>query len=172
MRVILDTEQRQHRPGVGIGRCPLDRQLEAVPRGGELLDGHPIEVAEAAQHGLVGTQILRRAAAYGLTHAARQNPVHVRDRRNDPRNQVVLKLEDGLRAEGALVALGPEMGAGDRVHELDREAQLRSGLTNAAFHHVASTELLTDGADIARLTRILRGHPGRSLGGTRTATDR
>ena len=47
-----------------------------------------------------------------------------RDRRDDPRNQLVLKLENRFRAEGALIVLGPEMRAGYRVHELHRETQL------------------------------------------------
>ena len=146
--VVLDAQQRQHRPGIGIGRRLPHRQFQAGPRSGELLGGDPLQVAEAAQHGLVGAQLLGGAAAHGLAHAPGQNSVHVGDRRNDPRNQVVLQLEDRLRAEGAFVVLGPEMSAGDRVHELHREAQLRSRLPKASLHHVARAELLAGGTDV------------------------
>ena len=92
-----------------------------------------------------------------------------RDRRDDPRNQLVLELEDGLRAEGALVGLGPEMGAGHRVHELHREAQLRSRLPQAAFHHVARAELLAGGAHVDRLVRVARRRAARDHAQVREA---
>ncbi len=49
--------------------------------------------------------------------------MHIADGRHDPGNQLVLELEYGFRAEGALIVFGPEMRAGDRIHELHGDAQ-------------------------------------------------
>ena len=75
--------------------------------------------------------------------------MHVGDRRDDPRNQLVLQLENRFRAESALVVLGPEMSAGHRIHELHRDAQPRSRLAEAALHHIARAQLFADGSHIA-----------------------
>ena len=49
------------------------------------------------------------------------------------------KMVSGL--EGAFVGLRPQMGAGFASTSC-RHPQLRAGLTQAAFHHVAGAELL------------------------------
>ena len=51
--------------------------LEAGPSRGKFLGGDPREVAKAAQHRLVRTQLLGRAAAHSVAHAPGQNPVHI-----------------------------------------------------------------------------------------------
>lgn len=61
-------------------------------------------------------------AAQRLAHGMRQNALQVGDRSNDPGHQVILQLERRFRAERAIVGLGPEVGAGGRVDELDRDA--------------------------------------------------
>ena len=140
--VLLGAEQRQHRPGVGIPRRLDDGQLQARPRRGEFLGRDALEVAEAAQHGFVRAQLLGRAAAQLPAHAPGQHPVHVGHRRDDPRHQVVLQLEQRVRAERAFVGLGPQVGPGRHVDELDRDAQLRPRLPQAPLHHVAGADRL------------------------------
>ena len=53
------------------------------------------------------------------------------------------------------------MSAGDRVHELHGEAQLRSRLPQIAFHHVASAQFLARSADIDRLVHVTRRRAAR-----------
>jgi hypothetical protein len=66
--------------------------------------------------------------------------VHVGNRRNDPRNEVVLQLENRLRTEIAFVVFRPQMSAGRGIDELHGEAQFRPGLAKAALHHVPRAE--------------------------------
>ncbi len=83
-----------------------------------------------------------------VRHGAGQNALCVGNSGNDARNEIVLQLEESIRAERALVILGPKMGARDAIHKLDGQAQLRTCLAQAAFHHVARAEFVAGGANI------------------------
>ena len=159
--VVLDVQEREHGPGVGISRCLSHRHFQCRLCGGKIFRSDPLEIAETTQHSLVGTQLLGIAAAHSLTHAPWQHPVHIRNRRDNPRNQLVLQLENRLRTKVAFIVLSPEMSAVRRVDELNCQAQLCSRLSQAALHHVASAEILADGPHVPRLARMLRGRaPG------------
>ena len=112
LSVLVGAQDRKHGPGLGVSRRFSHRRFQTRSRRGKLFYGGELEVTEAAQDGFVGAQLLGRAAANSFTHAPGQDAVHVGDRRDDPRNQLVLELENGFRAERALVVLGPEMRAG------------------------------------------------------------
>ena len=86
-----------------------------------------------------------------------QSAVLISDCRNDPRNQIVLQLENSLRTKTAFIVLGPQMSAGRCVYELDREAQLRPRLSQAAFHQVACAERLANRLHLTRITVIVQG---------------
>ena len=82
---------------------------------------------------------------------ARQDPVMSAtvETMRGTRSSCSAKISSG--SEGAVVGLGPQMGAGTRVDELHRDAQRRSRLAQAPLHHVAGAELLADGAHVGRL---------------------
>jgi len=78
----------------------------------------------------------------------RQNAVGVGDGGDDPGDHVIQQREYLIRAKGTIISLGPEMGAGVRVHELHGDAQCGPRLSKTAFHHVACAEFLADSADV------------------------
>src|SRR5262245_36749425 len=98
-----------------------------------LISSDALPVAEGAQHGLVRCVLRGTSAAEGFAHAVHERAVLVRDGGNDARNQVVLELENRVLVESALVVLGPEMGAGNRIHELHRQAQFGARLPDATL---------------------------------------
>src|SRR6266576_3636247 len=103
-----------------------------------------------------------------------QSAVLISDRRNDPRNQIVLQLENSLRTKTAFIVLGPQMSAGRCIHELDREAQLRPRLSQAAFHHVACAERLANSLNLTRITVIVQSRiacDDAEVGETRQPSD-
>ena len=112
---------------------------------------------EAPEDGLVGSQRVGTLAPERLAHAVRQDAVRVGDRRDDPGNEIVLEREDLVRVERPVVGLGPEVRAGNRVDQLDRDPQRRAGLTQTPVQDVARAERLADGADVRRLARVARG---------------
>ena len=63
-----------------------------------LLRGHALPVAERAQHSLMRGVLTGASGAQRLAHAMHQRAILIRDRRYNPRNQVVLQLENCLRA--------------------------------------------------------------------------
>src|SRR5208337_5056013 len=113
-----------------------------------------LEVREAAEHCLVRAQLAGIPAADSFTHGVRKNTVCVGDSGDDSRDDVILELENRFRAKGTIGGLGPEMGAGTRVDELHRDAQLASCLAKAALHHVARAEFLAGGTYVDRLTGV------------------
>src|SRR5450432_1146848 len=86
----------------------------------------------------------------------RQNPVGVSDSRDNARDELVLELKDCFGIESAFVILGPEMSAGNRVHELHCETQFCSGLPQASFHDKACTEFLAGVTNIDCLIGVPR----------------
>ena len=97
------------------------------------------------------------SAAQRLAHAVHQRAVLIRDRRNNPRNQIVLQLENRFRTETAFIVLSPQMSARSRINELYRDTQLRSRLPQAAFHHVARAQFCARGTHASRCGA--RDHP-------------
>ena len=172
--VLVPVHHRQRGPAAGlIGRI-LNGPLQSVSRLRMLFGSGAFEVPEVAQHRLVRAQLIRALLSQHLADAVRQNAGAVGDGGDDPRHEVVLQLEDGVRAEGALVVLGPEMSAGDGVHELHGEAQLRSRLPQVAFHHVARAQFPARGADVDRLIHVTRRRAARDhpeVGEARQAGD-
>src|ERR1700691_4767983 len=106
-----------------MARRLLDGPFQAGPRRGVLIGGEALVVADAAQNCLVRGQLVGALAPKSFAHASRQNTIPVGDRGDNPRNNLVLKLESRFRFEGAVVSLGPEMGSGVRVYKLHRNAQ-------------------------------------------------
>ena len=101
------------------------------------------EVREPAKQCLVRTQLVGALAAEGFTHVVRQNTVGVGDRGDDPRDDFVLQIENRFRREGAIIGLGPEMGAGAGIDELYSNAQPGPRLAKqAALYHVARPQFL------------------------------
>ena len=59
-----------------------------------LFRGDALPVTEGAQHRLMRGVLTGASAAQRLAHAMHQRAVLIGDRRNNPRNQVVLKLKN------------------------------------------------------------------------------
>ena len=76
---------------------------------------------------------------------------------DDAGDEVVLQLEDRVRVEGPVVGLRPEVGAGRRVDQLHRDAQLPGRLPEASLHHVARADLAADRPHVGRAARVARG---------------
>jgi|SRR5450755_1498053 len=69
LRVVLDAQQRQHGPGIAGSRRLAYRRFQCGARSGEIFAGEPLEVAETAQHRLVGAELSGISAAHNLAHA-------------------------------------------------------------------------------------------------------
>ena len=162
--VLFTADHRQHHPGICVLRRLLDGPFQALPDHGMLIGPDPLVVAAAPQHRLVGAQCVDGLAPDGFAERPRQDPGPVGDGRHDPGDKIVLKREQVFGAEGPVVGLRPQMGAGRRVDQLDRDAQLRAGLPEAPLHHVAGTDLRADSPHVDRATsepggRAPRDHP-------------
>ena len=162
--VLALEDEPQRGPGVRVARRQRDRTLQCGPRCHELLRCQALEEAEAAQHGLVGAQLLGAPVAQRLAQRMRQDAMRIRDGRDDSRDELVLQLENAIQAERAIVGLGPEMSARLGVDELHRDADLASRLAKSPVDHVARAQLVADGAHVGRLARVAkrgaaRDHP-------------
>ncbi len=63
--------------------------------------------------------------------------------------------------ELAVISFGPDVGAGKRIDQLDRDPQAVALLLLAAFEDVMNAQLLRDGPDVCRLVPIFEaGVPG------------
>ena len=71
--------------------------------------------------------MLRGRMPYGSAHVE-----------HDARNEIVLEVENLVRIERTFVRFAPQLGARRRVRQLDRHAQARSSLPDAAVEHVPS----------------------------------
>lgn len=78
VRKVLDAQIREHRPGIAIGWCLDDGCLQRLPSWDEFLRRRTLQVTEAAQHGLIGAQLIGRAAAHESAEAAGQDPMQIR----------------------------------------------------------------------------------------------
>ncbi len=150
VRVLVGVDPREHRPAVGVGRCPFDSAFERHARRSMLLGCQPEVVPEAAHERLVGAQLVERLLPNGIADGPREHAEVVGGGGDDARYEVVLDGEDAIGLEGPGVGLRPEVGARVRVDQLHRDAQLPAGVPEAALHHVPRADLLADGARVSR----------------------
>ena len=132
VRIFFAVQHRQHGPAVGMVREPAARHVPEPSCAAACSSGvDALEVAEAAQHRLVGLSSFRvplRSASLmlcGRTPWVSATVETMRGTRSSCSSKV------SLRAESAIIVLGPQMGAGDCVHQLYREAQLGARLAQA-----------------------------------------
>ncbi len=135
--VLVRIDPRQHRPAIRVRRRLLDGALERVARLRMFVRRQPKVISQAAHERFVRREQAGVPAADGFADAARDHADHVRARRDDARNEIVLQREDLIGLEAPIVGLRPEMCAGRRVHELHRHAHRRRRVADAAFHHVS-----------------------------------
>jgi len=67
----------------------------------------------------------------------REDALRVADGGHDAGDNVVEQVERCVRSKGTVVSFRPETRAGGGVDEMCRDTNLRSGLPDAAFHHIA-----------------------------------
>ncbi len=161
VRMLFPVQVRQHGPGIAVIGRNADGPFQDPSHARMFFRRDAFHVAKRAQHRFVRTQLFIGLCAERLAHAAGQNAVHVRNRRDDPRNQIVLQLKDRLGTKGAFEVFSPEMSAAGRIDELNREPQLGPGLPKAAFHHVARAQFLAGGSHVKRLLRVARSRAAR-----------
>ena len=103
------------------------------------------EMRQGAERQVVGGEAFRPLAAgkRDLGHVDRGA-----DGAGDPLGDVILEVEEVV--DDAVVAVGPEMRAGNGVDELRRDADAVAGLAHAPFEHVAHAEGAGDLADVDR----------------------
>src|SRR5437660_997166 len=121
-RVLVPVDHRQFGEAVTVVGGDGDCSFEYVADFRVLHRGHALPVAERAQHSLMRGVLTCAPAPERLTHAMHQRAILIRDRRNNPRNQIVLQLENRFRTETAFIVFSPQMSAGGRINELYREA--------------------------------------------------
>ena len=162
LRKFAAIDHGQHGPAIGMIRSLADGAFENLSNCRVFFGRDAREIAEGAEHGLVRGQLIFTLAAQRLAHAARQNAVLIGDGGDDARNEVILQRENLSGLKVAFIVLGPEVSAAGRIDKLHGEAQLGSRLAEAALHHVAGAQFLTDGTHIDRLIGVTR---------SRTASD-
>ena len=98
-----------------------------------------IHVGLRAQDEIVGVEAVGPLAFDPLDFGPTQARL---DRADDRQRDLVLQREDVV--ELAVVALGPDVGAGRRIDELAGDAHAIRRLAHAAFEHVAHAEFAAD----------------------------
>src|SRR5689334_17722752 len=154
--VLVPVNRRQQSPTSGLLRRIRDCSFQRVPCDGVLFRSSAFDVAEITQRRLGRSQLVRAFVSQDLTDAARQDSVRICYGSNDSRREIVLQFKETFRRKSALIVLRPKVRTGDRVDELHRDAQPRTGLPQVAFHHVARAEFTTDEADVRSLAGITR----------------
>ena len=102
-------------------RSPLDGPLQRLPRLRMLDWGQAVVVPEATHERLIGTEAARLLASDRVADASREHPEGIRAGGDDSGDEVVLHGKNVFGAEGTVVRLRPQMSAGARVNELDRD---------------------------------------------------
>ena len=120
-------------------RIECDGLAEEALRGPIVLGSVFVEVPQSALVGLPGIEPIRRLAHRALPLGLGQRRL---DRRGDAGGYLVLHGEDV--AAGPIVALGPEMSAGNRVDQLRRHANVVGILADRPFEHVADAKFAGD----------------------------
>src|ERR1022692_2507082 len=95
----------RQQPGIAVAWLHFHRALQGGTRRGMLLSVDTLEVREAAQHRLVRAEIGCIPGPKYVRHGAGQNALCVGNSGNDARHEIVLQLEESIRAESALVIL-------------------------------------------------------------------
>ena len=155
--VFVAVDGGEHSPAIALIRCISDDALQQIAHDGVLLRGHAFVQPEDPEDRLVGAQLRVGLVPDHRGDAMNQDAMLVGDGGDDPRNQLVLELEDGLGMEGALVGLSPQVGARRCVDELDRDAQLGACLAKASLNHIPRAQFLAGRTEIHRLARMSRG---------------
>jgi len=137
MDISVGLQDGEHGPAVGRIRRLLDRTLESSLGRDMLFGGDAFGITEATQQSFVWREQSRVFAANSEAHGVRKDPVRIRNRGDDTRNQIVLKTEDGLGIEWPLVGFRPKLKAAVGVAKLNHDPDPGTCLTNTALHHVA-----------------------------------
>ena len=111
-----------------------------------------VEVGQGAEEVVVGRRIVGPAAARAVDLGFSDLRL---DEADDGLGDAVLELED--LAELAVKTLGPLMGTGLGVDELDGDPHAAAGKTDAAFEEIADAELIGDLAGIYRAVLVNEG---------------
>ena len=117
--VFFGVDIREHRQNICIRGRALDREFEARAHRRVLFYTEVGDVAEAAQDGFVGSERLRCFAAERFRHGVQQDTMHIRDRRDDARRQIILQRENVFRTKRTIIRLGPQMSSTVCVDKLD-----------------------------------------------------
>ena len=98
----------------------MDGSFQAGPHFGKVFGGEALVVAEAAEQRFVWAHLIGSLQPHSFAHAARQDSVHVGDRRNDAGNEVVLEFENHFGTKRTLIGFSPQLRACGGIDELHR----------------------------------------------------
>ena len=131
------------RIGEPVIRIELDRLLEQRKRLGHVGRGSGSDVRQRPQIQVIGVQAVGRLLPGTLDF----RPLELgRDRADDVRRHLILKLEDVLQRP--IEPIGPDMSAILAIYELAGNAHFGCGFSHASLQHVAHTELASDLPDV------------------------
>ena len=142
--------------GLGIAGVELNRPAQHLAgrikgRAAEL-----VHARQAAQHAVVGREVAGRVVLDAGDLGVLQLRV---DGRGDAGGDLVLEAEHVLGR--AVIALLPDHPVGDRMHQVDADAQLRTGAPHGAGQQVAHAQL---GGDLGRVTVMRPVAQGGAVG--------
>src|SRR5262245_18933826 len=145
----LQMRPAQARVGGGVVGIQIERPHEQPSCLGIGLARRALALLVAAEHEIVRFEDTRwrpaDTALLGLGDLDRQ-------RSDDVLGDLVLQREDV--SHFAVVALGPDVIAGCRIHELGRDPHAIGGALDAAFEHVTHAQLAADVADLHGLALV------------------
>src|SRR5579872_1738638 len=117
--MLVPVKIREHGPAIALSRGFSHSFFENLTHLGVFLRRETLNVSERSQYGFMRRESGVFSLTQHLAHAVRQNAILIGHGGDNPRNQLVLQLEDRLRIESTLVSLRPEVRTGNCVRELD-----------------------------------------------------
>ena len=126
-----------------IGRIKVDCPVQKGQGFEILVRANGIDMRQGTEKEVIGSEVFRRLApgAFDLGPPDRRL-----DGADHMRRDLVLQIEDILK--NAVIALGPEMGAGRGIDQLTGDAEPVARLADAALEHIAHAQFPRDLADV------------------------
>ena len=139
MRSLVRTRPAYQGFGWGVVAVDRERTLQQIDGLRDALVGVSVAQRQRAQIKVIGVEALGWLAGCALDLGSAQFRF---DGTGDPTRYLVLQLEDVV--EHTVKAVGPDMRAGRCIDQLPGDAHAVARLAQAAFEHIADTEVMPD----------------------------
>ena len=145
-------------PGIGFGvvRADLYRFLKKIERALDIGVGVTVKVSLASKQAIISCQIVWWVGVCKLQAGLFDSSHQSRGYRT---RHLFLYCKDIL--EVSIVALGPDVVPRTRLDQLCCNSHVVAGPADAAFEHVANTELIADFPDVSWLSFVCEGGMAR-----------